>query len=433
MNDQELLFAVVVLAALEVLLLPLMWVLPPLPVLVRKARPYASIAGIAIWLAYRLYGGSYSLWHVIAESLASVSQFAIVHSRTLHLLWTLLLDGMAILLLASLSRVVYCLFHFSRKEWQDWLVQSLFDWAKENVGVVQKEINKSKDKTRHDVEKMLGKDPNRIVRHHLPDKGVPTKSLIKQFRFNGEMENDTWKRGKVSGTVYPADGEHTALMNAAYAAFSWSNPLHAGIWPSVNQYEAEIIAMTANLMVREAKHSIVGTTTSGGTESIILAIKAHKIYYGNQRFIRHPELICGPTAHASVDKACEMMGIRQVVVPCDPKTHTLVPHEVAKHITSNTIMIFASAPTYPQGVIDPIEELSEIAVRYDIGLHVDACLGGFVLPFAKQMGYDIPNFDFEIPGVTSMSVDTHKYAYATKGTSVVLYRHEVRDKCISCN
>ena len=98
--------------------------------------------------------------------------------------------------------------------------------------------------------------------------------------------------------------------------------------------------------------------------------------------------------------------------------------QVESAMTSNTIMIYGSAPNFPQGVIDPIEELSTLAIKYDIGLHVDCCLGGFILPFAKRLGFDIPPFDFSLPGVTSMSCDTHKYGYAAKGTSVVLYKHE---------
>lgn len=155
---------------------------------------------------------------------------------------------------------------------------------------------------------------------------------------------------------------------------------------------------------------------------IMLAIRAHLNYYGKRRGIAFPELICCSTAHAAVDKACDVFGIRKVCIPCDPNTFTLSSNQVRSRITSNTILIYASAPCYPQGVIDPIEQLGQLALEYSFGLHVDACLGGFILPFCKPLGYEIPKFDFECPGVTSMSVDTHKYGYASKGTSVVLYR-----------
>ena len=182
--------------------------------------------------------------------------------------------------------------------------------------------------------------------------------------------------------------------------------------------------MTSSL-VNGGSKSIVGCTSSGGTESIILAAKAHKTYFRNKYGISNPEIIACYTAHAGIEKACDMLNIRLVRVGFD-SNFKIDPKGVKKLITSNTIMIFSSAPNFPQGVIDPIEELSELAVEYGVGLHVDCCLGGFVLPFAKRLGYDIPSFDFTLSGVTSMSLDTHKYGYASKGTSVVLYRNKVR-------
>jgi sphinganine-1-phosphate aldolase len=184
--------------------------------------------------------------------------------------------------------------------------------------------------------------------------------------------------------------------------------------------------MTAGLL-NGGDGNVVGAMTSGGTESIIMAVRAHLKIYGRDRGIEYPEIISGDTAHAGLNKACEMFGIRLVQIPCGEDTgYQLDPIQVKRCMNSNVIMIYSSAPCYPQGVIDPIDELSTVALNYNIGLHVDACLGGFILPFAKKMNYDIPNFDFSCPGVTSMSADTHKYGYASKGTSVVLYRNKVR-------
>lgn len=211
-------------------------------------------------------------------------------------------------------------------------------------------------------------------------------------------------------------------MNAAYTAFSWSNPSHHGLWPSLNQYESEVIAVTA-LMVNGGKKDICGATTSGGTESIILAIKAHREHYGIKQSIQYPELTCGPTAHAAVDKARELMNIRKVVVKDSEGDFCLNPRATERLITSNTILIYSSASNYQQGVADPIEELSKISLKYKIGLHVDACSGGFILPFAKKLGCAFLPFDFSNDGVTSMSLDTHEYVYAGKETSVVLYRY----------
>lgn len=260
---------------------------------------------------------------------------------------------------------------------------------------------------------------------------VSTKYLTKR----ASCENRKWQDGLVSGTVYSGDAQHNALLDNVYSQYSLSNPLHADIWPSINQCEAEVISMTANLL-NGNDTNVVGTTTSGGTESIIMAVRAHLKVYGEERGITHPEIICGTTAHAGLDKACEMFGIRLTKISCVDEEHfRLNSKKVETKISSNVIMIYSSAPCYPQGVIDPIQKLSTLANKYDIGLHVDACLGGFVLPFARMLAketnhkdkYNIPPFDFDCPGVTSMSVDTHKYGYASKGTSVVLYRNKVRD------
>eukprot|EP00003_Mantamonas_plastica_P022827 TRINITY_DN3953_c0_g1_i8.p1 TRINITY_DN3953_c0_g1~~TRINITY_DN3953_c0_g1_i8.p1 ORF type:complete len:468 (-),score=99.42 TRINITY_DN3953_c0_g1_i8:4-1407(-) len=130
------------------------------------------------------------------------------------------------------------------------------------------------------------------------------------------------------------------------------------------------------------------------------------------------------SAHAAFDKACNYFGIKLVHVPVDSKTFRVNAADMRRAVTGNTIALVGSAPSFPQGVVDPIMELSKIALEHDIGLHVDACLGGFVLPFATKLGYDVPPFDFLVPGVTTMSCDTHKYGYAPKGSSVVLYRSE---------
>lgn len=128
-----------------------------------------------------------------------------------------------------------------------------------------------------------------------------------------------------------------------------------------------------------------------------------------------------------------MMNIRLIKIPIDPRSYKANVSAIANAVSPNTILIYSSAPSYPQGTIDPISELAKIARRHDVGLHVDCCLGGFVLPFAKKLGYNIPDFDFSIQGVTSMSLDTHKYGYALKGTSVVLYRNrELRQAQYFC-
>eukprot|EP00560_Eucampia_antarctica_P003150 CAMPEP_0197836132 /NCGR_PEP_ID=MMETSP1437-20131217/28080_1 /TAXON_ID=49252 ORGANISM="Eucampia antarctica, Strain CCMP1452" /NCGR_SAMPLE_ID=MMETSP1437 /ASSEMBLY_ACC=CAM_ASM_001096 /LENGTH=497 /DNA_ID=CAMNT_0043442081 /DNA_START=381 /DNA_END=1874 /DNA_ORIENTATION=+ len=309
----------------------------------------------------------------------------------------------------------------SFSEIKDEVVQLGFEFASENIPMVKNELKKEMDKMEKTFQESKPKD--RVTTRYLPKEGRDTRSILIELKTKADRENAKWENGMVSGTVYSGEKSLTELSNMVYSIYSLSNPLHADIWPTISQCEAEVISMTAGL-VNGGDEGVVGATSSGGTESIILAVRAHLEVYGRKRGICHPEIVCCTTAHAALNKACQMFHIRQVQIPCDMETFELNANEVEKYITSNTIMIYSSAPNFPQGVIDPIEDLSDLAQTYHIGLHVDACLGGFVLPFAAQMGYSIPRFDFSCPGVTSMSLDTHKFGYASKGTSVVLYRNK---------
>ncbi|GMH64415.1 hypothetical protein TrST_g2494 [Triparma strigata] len=316
------------------------------------------------------------------------------------------------------------------------IIESSFQWAKNTIPSVAKELQKEEDKMEVDLEESL-KDSTRTRTLVIPPKGRTSRSLLLDLKKRGKVENRKWEDGLVSGAVYCGEKDHTDLLNAAYAAFSLANPLHPDIWPSVNQFEAEICSMTASLMngtlhdlpLDQIVNSVVGCLSSGGTESIILAAKAHREYYCKRRGIKHPEIISCTTAHAAIDKACEILCCRNVKIPYDPDTYALDIDALEAAITSDTILLYSSAPTFPQGVVDPIKKLSDLAVKHDVGLHVDCCLGGFVLPFAKKLGYPVPEFDFTLQGVTSMSCDTHKYGYASKGTSVVLYRNKELRRC----
>jgi len=213
-----------------------------------------------------------------------------------------------------------------------------------------------------------------------------------------------------------------------YAIFSQLNPLHADVWPSGFKFESEIVAMTAHLLggsdpgpSERSPETICGTVTSGGTESILLAMKVYRDWARETRGITRPEIIAPVSAHAAFDKAAQYFRIKLIRVPVGKDLKADLPR-TRSAITRNTVALVGSAPGFPHGVIDPIEGLSELARKRGIGFHTDACLGGFLLPFARKLGYDVPAFDFALPGVTSMSADTHKYGYAAKGTSVVLYR-----------
>lgn len=256
----------------------------------------------------------------------------------------------------------------------------------------------------------------------IPEAARARQDILREMEELKSLEVSRWQDGFASGAVYHGDDEHIDFLNRVYAIHSQSNPLHSDLWPSTTKFEAEIVAMTANMLgAGRAGDEVAGTVSSGGTESILLAMKAYRDRAKDQRGITKPEMIIPTTAHAAFDKAAQYFGIKLVRVPVDAGYKADVS-ATRRAITGNTIVLVGSAPSFPHGIIDPIEELSELARERGIGFHTDACLGGFVLPWAERLGYDIPAFDFRLPGVTSMSADTHKYGYAAKGTSVVLYR-----------
>ncbi|TMW56404.1 hypothetical protein Poli38472_006414 [Pythium oligandrum] len=291
-------------------------------------------------------------------------------------------------------------------------------------GKVASEIKKIEGQIEHSLKGEENHVTAVAKNYAIPAKGMRDSDLVALLERLAGDSDKKWQDGLVSGAVYHGEQDHLAVLNKAYELFSVSNPLHADLWPAVNKFEAEVIQMTANMM-SGGSDDVCGTLSSGGTESIFLATKTHREWYRSKYNITKPEIIACVTAHAAIDKACEILGIKLIKVPMDPKTLKIDTNAVRWNITANTIMIYSSAPNFPNGMIDDIEALSKIAVQNDVGLHVDCCLGGFILPFAKKLRPDvIPKFDFELPGVTSMSCDTHKFGYAAKGTSVVLYKNK---------
>jgi sphinganine-1-phosphate aldolase len=258
----------------------------------------------------------------------------------------------------------------------------------------------------------------------LPDKGRPRGEILELMRGLKRHEESKWKKGFVSGAVYHGDAGHIDFLNQVYGINSQSNPLHSDVWPSIAKYEAEIVSMTAAMLgagqAGAGAEEICGTVTSGGTESILLAMKSYRDRAREEKGIRRPEMIVPSTVHAAFDKAAQYFNIKMIKIPVDRDFRADVA-ATRRAITRRTIVIVGSAPSFPHGMVDPIPELSELARKKGIGFHTDACLGGFILPWIKPE-YGVRPFDFRLPGVTSMSADTHKYGYAAKGTSVVLYR-----------
>ncbi|MDP2859990.1 MAG: aminotransferase class V-fold PLP-dependent enzyme [Bacillota bacterium] len=262
----------------------------------------------------------------------------------------------------------------------------------------------------------------------IPATGRDRDDILAEMKEMRSLEEARWGAGYASGSVYHGGEDHIEFLNEVYAVNSQSNPLHTDLWPSAVKFESEIVSMTANMLGAAQSgaepgtpEEICGVVSSGGTESILLAMKTYRDYAREKKGITKPEMILPTTAHAAFDKAAQYFGIDMIRIPVGDDFRADVA-ATEKAITDNTIVIAGSAPQFPHGVIDPIGELSELARARGIGFHTDACLGGFVLPWAEKLGYDVPPFDFRLPGVTSMSADTHKFGYAAKGTSVVLYR-----------
>ncbi|KAE8698979.1 Sphingosine-1-phosphate lyase [Hibiscus syriacus] len=273
-------------------------------------------------------------------------------------------------------------------------------------------------------------------RTELPTTGFG-EGIIEDMK-DAKSKDVDWK-GKCSGTVYIGGSEsegHFSLISEACSMFQHTNPLHLDVFQSVGRFEAEVVAMTADLLGSKEKASggqVRGNMTSGETESILFAVKTSRDYMKMKTGITKPEMVIAESAHSAYDKAAQYFNIKLRSVPVNKEFKADVK-AIRQHINRNTIMIVGSAPGFPHGIIDPIEELGKLADSYGICFHVDLCLGGFVLPFARKLGYQIPPFDFTVKGVTSVSIDVHKYGLAPKGTSVVLYRnHEIRKFSNSIN
>ena len=263
------------------------------------------------------------------------------------------------------------------------------------------------------------------VNRVLPEKGRPRDEVLAEMRTMAAAEDRTWETGKVSGTMYCGDHGHYRFLDEAFGLFAHVNVLQRDICPSATKFEGEVIAMALDLMHAEAVTDTepVGMITTGGTGSIIHALLAYRDHAAAHRNITRPNFIKPETGHPAFDKGCHLFGIELRKAPVDPVSTCVDVDWVAENIDENTIAIMGSACNYGYGTIDPITELGRLALDRGVGLHVDGCLGGFVLPFAAELGYadKVPLFDFRVPGVTSISADNHKYGYALKGCSTLLF------------
>ncbi len=252
----------------------------------------------------------------------------------------------------------------------------------------------------------------------LPKQGESRDRIMETL---AEFRHDDldWKSGRTYGFVYDPGNDAVEIGKEAYALYLTENGLDPTSFPSLMRLENEVIAIARARA--SGSPDVVGTFTSGGTESIMLAVKsAREEAFG--RGISIPEMVLPVTAHAAFHKAAAYLGVRPIVLAVDEESFLPDPASFAKAVTDKTILLVASAPSYAHGVIDPIEEIATIARDRHILCHVDACVGGFLLPWFRELGAEIPPYDFSVEGVTSLSMDLHKYAFTPKGASVILYR-----------
>lgn len=253
----------------------------------------------------------------------------------------------------------------------------------------------------------------------LPSLGLSDKQIIEEVEKYLSLGVYDWQKGFVSGTVYYYDDDLVNIITKVYGLASYTNPLHADVFPGICKMEAEVIRMAANLF--HGGPDACGTMTTGGTESIMMACKAYRDYAYHEKGIRKAEIILPTTAHPAFDKAAQYFSMRITHIPVDEKTKTVDIHAMEKAISNKTVMLVGSVPNFPYGTMDDMERIAALGHKYGIPVHADCCLGGFLTAFMPSAGFDIPPFDFSLSGITSISADTHKYGFTPKGSSVILY------------
>ena len=263
------------------------------------------------------------------------------------------------------------------------------------------------------------------VNRELPEAGRPREEILGELREMATEEDAFWETGSCSGTMYCGDHDHYAFLNEAFGLFAHQNALQRDMCPSATKFEGEIIAMALDLMHagrgrrRASRQRPAGMVTTGGTGSILHALLAYReqgrrgARRSTGRTWSSPRPGTPPSTRPATCSASSSGARRST-----RRRRWSTRRRRRSRSTTRPIAIIGSACNYGYGTIDPIAELAELALDRGVGLHVDGCLGGFILPFGEELGYDIPPFDFRVPGVTSISADTHKYGYAFKGTSI---------------
>lgn len=252
---------------------------------------------------------------------------------------------------------------------------------------------------------------------NLPPNGKSRDELRSEIEQALARDAD-WRHGRIWSLVYYAGDDVADVLKDAYNAAFFTNGLGPGAFKSLRKFESEIISMTADLLsVPEG----TGNVTSGGTESILMAVKTARDFARAERNISEPEMIVPTTAHPAFHKSAHYLGLKVHQAPLADDLRVDID-AVRKLINKNTVLLVGSAPNYPFGTIDDIPAIGALGQERGIPVHVDSCLGGFLLPFVERLGHDVPPWDFRVPGVSSISADLHKYGFSARGASTIMYR-----------
>lgn len=251
----------------------------------------------------------------------------------------------------------------------------------------------------------------------MPREPMPVDEVVASLEAmrDGDVR---WQDGRTFGMVYDGGPEVHAVIEAVAPLFVHDNALNTLAFPSLGRIQSEVVAATAELLHGD---TAAGFMTSGGTESILMAVKAARERARDERAAAAPNMVVADSAHAAFHKAAHTFGIEMRCVPVGGDYRADVD-AMGEVVDDDTVLVVGSAPQYPQGVIDPIPELAALAATVGANMHVDACMGGFVLPFMEMNGEAVPPWDFRVPGVTSISADIHKLGYVPKGASIILHR-----------
>jgi glutamate/tyrosine decarboxylase-like PLP-dependent enzyme len=258
----------------------------------------------------------------------------------------------------------------------------------------------------------------------LPKEGLPREQVMAAMRERKAQDAD-WRNARTFSLVYPAGEDVDAMLEEASLLYLFENALNPFRFPSLRQMEVDVVEMTAGLL--NAPATAGGCMTSGGTESILMAVKSARERARAERGVERAEMVIPISAHPAFAKAAHYFGLELKTAPLRDDLRVDVD-AVAELLSPQTALVVGSAPNYPHGVVDPIPELAGLAAERGISFHTDSCLGGFMLPFYERLGEPVPPFDFRVPGVTTMSADVHKYGYCVKGASVVLHREDANLK-----